>query len=85
MPLPVKQKMSGSNISPLPPCICTGSDIHHHLQSKENTQTVAFTFVTYIYDTKSGMTMDYFENVWIDIMHRHMVSKSGMTTMDNWS
>jgi hypothetical protein len=54
MPLPVKQKISGSNISPLPPCICTGSDIHHHLQSKENTQTVAFTFVTYIYDTKSG-------------------------------
>jgi hypothetical protein len=31
------------------------------------------------------MTMDYFENVLIDIMHKQMVSKSGMTTMDNWS
>ena len=28
--------------------------------------------------------MDYFENVLIDIMHKQMVSKSGMT-MDNWS
>jgi hypothetical protein len=54
MPLPVKRKMSESNRSPLPLCICTGNDIkHQHLQSKKNTQTVAFTFVTYIYDTKS--------------------------------
>ena len=69
MQLPVKQKMWHT---PSPA-----------KQGKHTNGCFYFCYLSLWY--KVRMTMDYFENVLIDIMHKQMVSKSGMTTMDNWS